>query len=99
MRETIGAIFYVMGAILTLALLVFSVGQFVDEFQIKFNSRIDLGDDATYKSGLETSNNMFKWFYTIPILFIFIYMIWLVKVSIEKARYTRQDGNNYYDKF
>jgi len=90
--------FYVTGALLTLTILVFTVGGFIDEFQFKINSKMDFEGEPVYPGGLEFSNKMFKWFFSIPVLFIFIYMIWMVKVSVEKARYTRQE-QNYYDKF
>lgn len=97
MSQAVWAVIVAMSAILSLTTVLFVVSPFVDRFQGRINS-IDVTweGEATFPTVASTGNDMFTWFYSIPVFFMYFFILWMFKVVIWKHLYSReQQGDNY----
>jgi len=91
----------VMGTILTMTVLILTIGNFVDLFLYEANQLILAQLQNTTLIGMY-NNIVVKystWFFLVPIFFVLLTLIWGVKTVIKKHEYTTQNTQFMADEY
>ncbi len=95
MNQMVAAVFICFISIFATMLTVFFVGEVVDRFQDKASQiSIDYGD-VKYPHMASAVNNVFKWVFSIPVFFCWVWIVWMFKVSIFDHEYTKREDENF----
>lgn len=98
-ESPIEILFTVMVMILTMTVLVLTMGNFVDMFMyIIANIDITLSAWGTNMMNLLVYRYA-TWFFLVPVFFCLLILIWGVKAAIKKHEYTTQDPQFMPDEF
>lgn len=90
----IGAILALLVITITMAIILLSVGTFVDAFVIEMSSQTS--SYSPYWQGLmDMPIKMFNWFYAVPIILIIGIAIWVFRVITSEVHYTYEEEEEW----
>ena len=98
MSQAVFAVIVCMSAIFAFTTVLFVVGPFVDAFQGKISSvDITWEGEAMFPTVATVGNDMFTWFFSVLVFFIYFFVLWMFKVVIWKHLYSREDAGGGYN--